>query len=127
MELSKKNQWDKEWLDRNSDSFKILQTVFLNKTLINDFKHLTRFSHTESLEVYHSLFNKSVPKSTHFSYEGVIVPSQLAAVNFYYRSDLEQKTTKMGRACFDTTSSKITIHWSAKLVKVAKIEKNFTT
>ena len=26
-ELSKKNQWDKEWLDPNCDSFKALQTV----------------------------------------------------------------------------------------------------
>ena len=46
MELSKKNQRDKEWLDPNSDSFKALQTVVLDKTLINDLKHLTRFSHT---------------------------------------------------------------------------------
>ena len=66
MELSKKNQWDKEWLDPNSDSFKALQTVVLDKTLINDLKHLTRFSHTGSLEVYHSLLNKWVPKSTYF-------------------------------------------------------------
>ena len=66
MELSKKNQWDKEWLDPNSDSFKALQTVVLDKTLINDLKHLTRFSHNGSLEVYHSLLNKWVPKSTYF-------------------------------------------------------------
>ena len=85
---------------------------------------MTRFSHTENLEVYHSLFNKSVPKSTHFSYEGMIVPSQLAAVKFNLGSDLEQKTTKIGK---DTASSKITNHWSAKLVKVAKTEKNFTS
>ena len=51
MELSKKNQLNKEWLDPNSDSFKALQTVVLDKTLINDLKHLTRFSHTGSLEV----------------------------------------------------------------------------
>ena len=58
MELSKKNQQDKEWLDPNSDSFKALQTVVLDKTLINDLKHLTRFSHSGSLKVYHSLLNK---------------------------------------------------------------------
>ena len=102
MELSKKYQWDNEWLDPKSHSFKALQTVVLDKTLINDLKRLTRFSHTGSLEVYHSLLNKWVPKSTHFSYEGMIVRSQLAAVDFNLGSDLEQKTTKMRKECFDT-------------------------
>ena len=77
-----KNQRDKEWLDPKSDSSKALQTVVLDKTLINDLKHLTRFSHTGSLEVYHSLLNKWVPQSTHFSYEGMIVWSQIVAVDF---------------------------------------------
>ena len=102
MELSKKYQWDNEWLDPKSHSFKALQTVVLDKTLINDLKRLTRFSHTGSLEVYHSLLNKWVPKSTHFSNEGMIVRSQLAAVDFNLGSDLEQKTTKMRKECFDT-------------------------
>ena len=34
MELSRKNQWDKEWLDPNCDSFKALRTVILDKTLM---------------------------------------------------------------------------------------------
>ena len=102
IELQKKNQRDKEWLDPNSDSFKALQTVVLDKTLINDLKHLTRFSHTGSLEVYHCLLNKWVPKSTHFSYEGIIVRRQLAAIDFKLGNDLEQNTTNgntFGRSC----------------------------
>ena len=125
MELSKKNQQDKEWLDPNSDSFKALQTVVLDKTLINDLKHLTRFSHTGSLKVYHSLLNKWVPKSTHFSYEGMVVFRQLAAVDFNLRSDLEQKRTKMVKECFDTAFSKIRNHWSVKPIKVAKNREKF--
>ena len=125
MELSKKNQRDKEWLDPNSDSFKALKTVVLDKTLINDMKHLTRFSHTGSLEVYHSLLNKWVPKSTHFLYEGMIVRSQLAAVDSNLGSDLEQKTTKMGKECFDTAFSKITNLWYAEPIKVAKNRETF--
>ena len=125
MELSKKYQWDNEWLDPKSHSFKALQTVVLDKTLINDLKRLTRFSHTGSLEVYHSLLNKWVPKSTHFSYEGMIVRSQLAAVDFNLGSDLEQKTTKMGKECFDTAFSKITNLWYAEPIKVAKNRETF--
>ena len=48
MELSKKNQRDKGCLDPNSDSFKALQTAVLDKTLINDLKHLTSFSILEA-------------------------------------------------------------------------------
>ena len=58
IELSKKNQREKERLGPNSDSFKAPQTVVLDKTLINDLKCLTRFSHTRSLEVHNSLLNK---------------------------------------------------------------------
>ena len=79
---------DKEWLDTSSDSFKALQTFIFDKSLINDMKHLTGFSHTGSLEVYHSLLNKWVLKSTHFLYEGMIVQSQLA-VYFNLGSNLE--------------------------------------
>ena len=48
MELSKKNQRDKGCLDPNSDSFKALQAAVLDKTLINDLKHLTSFSILEA-------------------------------------------------------------------------------
>ena len=81
---------------------------------------MTGFSHTGNFEVYHSFSNKWVPKSTHFSCEGIIVRSQLAAVDSNLGSELEQKTTKMGKKCFDSAFLKITNHWSAKPIKVAK-------
>ena len=86
---------------------------------------MTRLSYTGSLEVYHSLLNKWIPESTHFPYEGIIVRSQLAATDFNLGSDLEQKTTKMGKECFDTEFSKITNQWSAKPIKVAKNSEKF--
>ena len=69
--------------------------------------------------------NKWVPKSTHFSYEGIIARVQLAAVDFNLGSDLEQKTTKMGKECFDTAFSKITNLWYAEPIKVAKNRETF--
>ena len=88
-------------------------------------EHLTRFPHTGSLEVYHSLLNKWVPKHNHFLYEGMIVVTQLAAADSNLASDLEQKTTKMRKECFDTAISKITNHWSAKPIKVTKNREKF--
>ena len=81
---------------------------------------MTRFSHAGNLEVYNPLSNNWVPKSTHFSYEGIIVRSQLAALDFNLGSELKQKTTKMGKEGFDTALSKITNHWSVKPIKVTK-------
>ena len=40
----------------------------------------------------------------------MIVPTQLAAADSNLASDLEQKTNKMGKECFDTAFSKITNH-----------------
>ena len=50
---------------------------------------------------------------------------QLAAIGFNLGSDFEQKTTKMGKECFDTAFSKITNNWSAKPIKVAKNREKF--
>ena len=72
----------RKWLDPTSESFKALQEILFSSKLLSDLKHLTRFSHTGSLEVYHSLYNKWLPKSYHFSYEGMIAHSQLASVDF---------------------------------------------
>ena len=55
----------------------------------------------------------------------MIVQSQLAAIDFNLESDLEQKTTKMGKECFHTALSNITNHWSAKPIKVAKNREKF--
>ena len=55
----------------------------------------------------------------------MIVRSQLAAVDFNLGSDLEQKTNKMGKECFDAAFSKIANHWCAKPIKVAKNREKF--
>ena len=55
----------------------------------------------------------------------MIVQSKLAAVDFNLGSDLEQKTTKMEKECFDTAFSKITNYWSAKPIKVVKNREKF--
>ena len=55
----------------------------------------------------------------------MIVRNQLAAVDFNLGSDLEQKTNKMGKECFDKAFSKIANHWSAKPIKVAKNGEKF--
>ena len=64
--LLKKEVKAKEWIPAKSEAFEVLQNIVLDKKLMEDLKHLTKFSHTGILEVYH-LYNKWVPKRQHFS------------------------------------------------------------
>ena len=73
-----------------------------------------------SLEVYHSLYNKWVPKSINFSFSGVVVRSQLAALDFISGSDLPQAKTELGNPRYNINWSKITKTWSAKSIKEKK-------
>ena len=59
-ELTKKQIKSKEWLSPNSDAFMVLQDIVTSKTLLNDLKHLTEFSHTGTLKIYHVLYNLSI-------------------------------------------------------------------
>ena len=66
-ELTKKQIKSQEWLSPDSDAFMILQDIVISKTVLNYLKHLTQFSHTGTLEIYHALYNKWAPKFQHFS------------------------------------------------------------
>ena len=88
-------------------------------------KHFTKFSHIGNLEVYHSLYNKWVPKSSHFSYRGMIARSQLAAIDFNSGSNLVQAKTVQGNPRYNISYSKITKNWSAKPIKEQKDRKFF--
>ena len=119
-DLTPENQLSKKWIKPDSEAFLVLQKIVFDKTLLGDMKHLTNFSHTGMLEVYHSLYNKWIPKSTHFSFRGMVARSQLAAIDFNLETDLKQATTGTGDKRYRVTSSKMTKAWSAKPIKEEK-------
>ena len=108
---------NKKWLKPDSDAFKALQSIVLDKNILKDLKHLTKFSHTGKLEVYHALYNKWAPKSQHFSHLGMVTRSQLATLDFNAGSDLKQATTLKGALKYNVAFSKVTQIWSAKPIK----------
>ena len=63
-------------LKESSYAYAALQRVISDKNLISDLKYLTKFSHTGTLEVYHSLYNKYSPKRPHFSFDGMVALAQ---------------------------------------------------
>ena len=83
-------------------------------------KHLTQFSHTETLQIYHALYNKWAPKSEHFSYLGMVIRSQLAVLDFNSGSGLEQARTRSKDKKYNIGFSKIRKTWSSKPIKTKK-------
>ena len=87
----------KNWLSPTSESFKVLQDIVFSNSILKDLSYLTKFSHTDTLKVYHSLYNRWLPKSIHFSFHGMIARTQLAILDFNSGSNLNQATTKKGK------------------------------
>ena len=53
----------------------------LNRKLLKDLAKLADFCHTGGLEVYHSMLLKYCPKWEHFTYQGTLARTQLAALD----------------------------------------------
>ena len=59
----------KRWLRPGSPAHEALKEVVFDKNLLKDIQQLTPNCHTGSLEVYHSVQTKYLPKSQHFWYK----------------------------------------------------------
>ena len=94
--LSKMERATKPFLKVHSAAYVALEKVVKDKYLLNDLKYLTMFSHTGTLEVYHSLYNTYCQKRLHFSYEDMIARSQLAVLDFNSGVGLCQAQTEGG-------------------------------
>ena len=82
--LTKAQRSRKPFLKRPSNAYKTLESVVMDKSLLNALPHLTKFNHTGKLEVYHSIYsnNKFSPKRLHFGLEGMISRAELAVLDF---------------------------------------------
>ena len=119
-ELSREDSFSKDWISPKSQAFQALQPIVFDKTILKDMAHLTKFSYTGVLEVYHSVLNKWAPKSTHFSYKGMVARCKLAAIDFNQGQKLEQAKTMRGNKRFNVCFSKVTKSWAAKPIKEQK-------
>ena len=71
----------KRWLRPGSPAHEALKEVVFDKNLLKNIQQLTLNCHTRSLEVYHSVQTKYLPKRQHFWYKGMVARSQLAALD----------------------------------------------
>ena len=112
------------WLEPGSPAHVALEEVVLQPKLINDLARLTEFCHTGGLEVYHSMLLKYCPKREHFSYNGMVARTQLAALDNNYNTERQQAVIqegpRSGEARYRKSFPKTHKRWVAKPVKEKK-------
>lgn len=87
--LSDTEKQEIKWIRFGSTDYQALQTEIMNKTFLNDLKHTSHYCHTSSLESYHNVRLKYVPKRIHFSYNGMYIRSILAILDHNFNIDRE--------------------------------------
>ena len=97
------------YLDRDSDTFAVLKSIVMNKTLIKALHNLTQFCHTGELEVYHSMYLKYCPKRQHFAYAAMKARTMLAVMD--WNNQNRQTVENRGSQSFDQVYSKRRKSW----------------
>ena len=84
--------WNKERKNGfpTSQSYIVAEAAILEKRLLKDLSKLTEFCHTGQLEVYQSLLLNYCPKWEHFSFNGMVARTQLAAIDHNNNSERKQ-------------------------------------
>ena len=118
--LSLREHCSYKWLERDGPAHSALKSVILDKRLLNDLPFLTKFKHSGSLEVFHSLMLKYCPKRLCFSYEGMYARTQLAVLDHNSGIGRKQATTQDGTPRVKTQFSKVSNQWVVKDIRESK-------
>ena len=94
--LTRSEVKEKVWLKPGTAAAVALEEVVYNNKLLKDMQLVTEFHHTGDLEVYHSMMLKYCPKRQHFSYQGMVARTQLAALDNNHNCKREQATIQQG-------------------------------
>lgn len=70
--------------------------MVFDKNLLKDIQQLTLSCHTGSLEVYHNVQTKYLPKRQHFSFKGMVARTQLAALDHNANTSRDHATATRG-------------------------------
>ena len=91
-----------------------LEEVVLNRKLLKDLAKLADFCHTGGLEVYHSMLLKYCPKREHFTYQGMLARTQLAALDNNSNVGRQQAVERSGQPRYRPCYPKGTKRWVVK-------------
>lgn len=112
------------WLKPGTAAHVALEEIVFNSRLLKDMKLVTEFHHTGNLEVYHSMMLKYCPKRQHFSYEGMVARTQLAALDNNNNCTREQAVIQHGESKgslrYNVVFPKVRKTWVVKPIKQLK-------
>lgn len=103
-----------------SYTHQVLSKLVIDKPLLKALDQMTAFCHTGSLEVYHSVLLKYCEKYQHYSYEGMISRTQLAALDNNHNVGRSQATTLAGDPRYRISHPKGRSDWVAKPISEKK-------
>lgn len=118
--LPQNKQRQTKWLKAGSAAHVALEDIVYNSKFLKDLSKLTEFCHTGELESYHSMLLKYCPKREHFPYNGMLVRSQLAAIDHNAHSERPQAKTKTGEPRYKLSHPKTQKKWVVKPIKEKK-------
>ncbi|XP_040193733.1 uncharacterized protein LOC120927246 [Rana temporaria] len=70
-----------DWLTQGSAAHHKLKSIIQDPRLLKDLEHISGFYHTGEVEVFHSMVLKYRSKRHHFSMDGMVARTQLAALD----------------------------------------------
>ena len=115
--LSPEEERERARLKKGSPAHKAIQDIIFNKRLTKDLRKMTGFCHTGSLEVFHSLMTKYVPKRLHFSYEGMKARTLLASLSHNFNVRKKQSTTSEGKLRYEAVFPKQRKQWVVRPIQ----------
>ena len=114
--LTDSERAETDWLELNSAAHNALKDVIFNKKLLKDIEKLSQFCHTGSLESYHAMLLKYVPKRQHYSHAGMNARLQLAALDHNHNVGRLVAVKKDGSEILSQVFSKMRKTWVVKNV-----------
>ena len=103
------------WLPIGSTAHNALKELAWKPKLLKDILLLADFVLTGGLEVFHgSMAKKYLPKSQHYSYNGMKCRTQVAIIDNNWNAGSEVVTTEAGEARFKCVYPKLQKKWVGK-------------
>ena len=109
------------WIDRKSDTFSELFDKITNKQLSEDMMHCSEFLHTGSIENYHNVRLKYLPKRIAFSRETTAIRSMIAIIET--NCNITQNTSSLQEPKMYVRYSKASAKW---ILRKRSKEKDYT-
>ncbi|XP_044184769.1 uncharacterized protein LOC122964909 [Acropora millepora] len=108
------------WFDRRDKDFEALQAIILEPSLLDSFKHYTRFRHTGALERANSMSLMYASKRHSFSKKGLTARKQLAAIDWNYHLETKTASNAYGETSVSRKYNQRTKTWNVRVLKDSK-------